>query len=225
MLRAMLSRLTIAALTFAGPAPAASAAPPAEPSAVEASPEPAPEAEPAPDAEPSAEAEREPEPEAERPSGGGVAGSLVDPDDPDAQRAKADLEGESLEPNRAGVPERLTPLGRAGWWSLLGAASLASAGGILAGLAERQEQEARRLALGIDLDIGARYRYGEVDELYEKMNRRGRQFQGAARGLFIAGAVGLAASITFFAVDAKRRRGQRDSARLRFGAGSMELDF
>ena len=127
--------------------------------------------------------------------------------------------------NREGVPERMRPLQRAGWWTMFGTLTLASAGGVLAGLAERQEQEARRLALGIDLDRGARFVYSDVESNYSDMLRRGRQYQTSSRVLFIASAVTLASSVTLFSIDAKRRRDEARVAHLRIGAGAMEVNF
>ena len=145
--------------------------------------------------------------------GGGVAGGIVDPNDPNAQRAKSDLEGESLERGRDGVPERLPPLARAAWWNVLGTVALASAGGVFAGLVERQESEMRRVALGVDLSTGSRYRYGSVSSLYDDMDARAKQYAWASRGLFIASGVTAVAAITFFALQHRRNRVERSTAR------------
>lgn len=218
-LRVMLRALVLA-LVFAGP-PAPEATDPSQSTTPTGdSDEPAEPAEPAEPQSPGTEPESNP-----NLGSGGVGGSLVDPNDPNAQRAKSDLEGEALDANREGVPERMRPLQQAGWWTMLGTLTLASAGGVLAGLAERQEQEARRLALGIDLDRGARFVYSDVESNYSDMLRRGRQYQTSSRVLFIASAVTLASSVTLFSIDAKRRRDEARVAHLRIGAGAMEVSF
>src|SRR5690349_11351894 len=65
-----------------------------------------PPAEPAPAKDPLQPTVTEVEREA-APTGGGVAGAVIDPNDPNATRAQSDLEGEKLDDNVAGVPERL----------------------------------------------------------------------------------------------------------------------
>ena len=166
---------------------------------------------------------------AEAPSGGGVAGAIVDPDDPNATRAQSDLEGESLDTNVAGVPERLPKLQAAGWWTTFGAVALATTGGILAGLAETRQDKAERLAYSFDLNTGRTSLYGPVADDYERLLRQGETYQWLARGFIIGGAVTLVAGVTIFAVDAVRRRrdGRSGSARLRLdpGPGGLSLRF
>ncbi|PRQ09384.1 hypothetical protein [Enhygromyxa salina] len=155
----------------------------------------------------------------EAPSGGGVAGAIVDPDDPNATRAQSDLEGETLDANVAGVPERLPKLQAAGWWATFGAVALATTGGIFAGVAETRQDRAERLAYGFDLDTGRTNLYGPVASEYEQLLRQGETYQWLGRGFIIAGAATLVAGVTIFAVDATRRRraARSGSARARLG--------
>lgn len=210
------------------PASEPSAAP-TEPASVEpesASPEPAPE--PAP-----TEPELAPEPEVtaieqpDVPSGGGVAGAIVDPDDPNATRAQSDLEGESLASDLDGVPERLPKLQAAGWWMTFTAVALATSGGIFAGVAEVREDQADRLAYGFDLTTGRTNTYGPVAAEYQRLLDEGHTYQWVARGLIIAGGVALVTGIALFAVDgAQRRKAARSSAaRLRLDPGGLTLRF
>jgi hypothetical protein len=166
---------------------------------------------------------------ADAPSGGGVAGAIVDPDDPNATRAQSDLEGESLDTAIAGVPDRLPKLQAAGWWTTFGAVALATTGGILAGIAETRQDQAERLAYSFDLSTGRTTLYGPVADDYERLLRDGETYQWLGRGFIIAGAATLVAGITVFTVDAvRRRRGSRsDSARLDLhsGPGGLGLRF
>lgn len=163
------------------------------------------------------------------PSGGGVAGALVDPDDPNATRAQSDLEGESLDTDAAGVPDRLPKLQAAGWWTTFTAVALATSGGIFAGIAEVREDEAKRLAYSFDLSTGRTTNYGPVATDYERLLSDGVTYQWVARGFIIAGGVALIAGITLFAMDGVKRRkaGRSDSARVRLdpGAGGLRLRF
>jgi hypothetical protein len=167
-------------------------------------------------------------------STGGIAGTTVSADDPAAKRAQTDLEGEVLD-RRAAVPERLPPLQRAGWWTMFGAVALATGGAIFSGLAERQEDEAERLALGFDLETGRRTEYEQVADRYQRILDRGRTDQAVSRGLLIGAGAAFAASVTLFAVQAARSRTEgraggadrRGSATVRpgVGAGGFEVAF
>lgn len=151
----------------------------------------------------------------------GVAGNLVDRDDPNASRATSDLEGESLGDRPANVPDRMRPLQAAGWWTLFGTAVLGTAGGVFAGLAERQEDEAVRVTQLVDLSTGSKLQYSDVSEDYEAMLQRGENFSWAARGFFIAGAATAVTSVTLFILD----RRQQKQRRLSFGPGSASVRF
>lgn len=180
--------------------------------------------------EPSVEPEPEPEPESSElapepevteveqrdvPSGGGVAGAIVDPDDPNATRAQSDLEGERLD-SATGVPDRLPRLQAAGWWTTFTAVALATSGGIIAGVAEVRQDQAERLAYSFDLDSGRAIAYGPVASEYERLLAEGNTYQWVARGLIIAGGATLIASIGLFAADGvQRRKAKRSSAQAR----------
>jgi hypothetical protein len=177
------------------------------------------------------EVEREP-----APTGGGVAGAVVDPNDPNATRAQSDLEGEKLDADVEGVPERLPKLQAAGWWTTFTAVALATTGGIFSGVAETREDEAERLAYTFDLETGRATSYGSVADDYERILREGQNYQWVARGFIIAGGATLIASIAVFAVDgARRRRAARsgddrsnnETARIRLdpGFGGLRLRF
>lgn len=160
--------------------------------------------------------------EPEAPSGGGMIGSVVDPDDPNAARAQSDLEGENLERKADGVPDRLPKLQTAGWWLMFGGVTLAAAGGVLAGVAETREDDAERLAYGFDLMTGSSTLYGSVADEYEQTLREGVAFQNAARGLIVGGAVVVLAGVGSFiaqAVQNKNERGRAESARVRIESG------
>ena len=167
---------------------------------------------------------------AEVPTGGGVAGSIVDPNDPNATRAQSDLEGESLDTQLEGVPDRLPKLQTAGWWTTFAAVALATTGGIFAGVAETRQDEAERLAYSFDLDTGRASVYADVADEYETLLREGETYQWVARGFIIAGGVTLVAGVVLFAVDgSRRRREQRGAAGARLqldpGPAGLRLRF
>jgi hypothetical protein len=172
------------------------------------------------------EIEREP-----APTGGGMAGAIVDPDDPNATRAQSDLEGEKLDAEIEGVPDRLPKLQAAGWWTTFTAVALATTGGIFSGIAETHQDEAERLAYTFDLATGRASLYGSVAEDYEQILREGQNYQWVARGFIIAGGATLIAGIAVFAVDGVRRRKAAragdTTARLRLdpGLGGLRLRF
>jgi hypothetical protein len=177
------------------------------------------------------EVEREP-----APTGGGVAGAIVDPNDPNATRAQSDLEGEKLDADVEGVPDRLPKLQAAGWWTTFTAVALATTGGIFAGVAETRQDEAERLAYTFDLSTGRATLYGSVADEYEQILREGQNYQWVARGFIIAGGATLIAGIAVFAVDGARRRKAARSgdttarvggARIRLapGVGGLRLRF
>lgn len=177
--------------------------------------------------------EIEPEPEVTEvehrdvPSGGGIAGAIVDPNDPNATRAQSDLEGERLD-DVAGVPDRMRRLQAAGWWTTFTAVALATSGGIFAGVAEVRQDRAERLAYGFDLTSSRTTLYGPVASEYERLLDQGYTYQWVARGLIIAGGASLAVSIGLFIADGvKQRKSARTSARLRLdpGLGGFTLRF
>jgi hypothetical protein len=172
------------------------------------------------------EVERDPPP-----TGGGVAGAIVDPNDPNATRAQSDLEGEKLDDDVEGVPDRLPKLQAAGWWTTFTAVALATTGGIFSGIAETRQDEAERLAYTFDLATGRATLYGSVAADYEQILREGQNYQWVARGFIIAGGATLIAGIAVFAVDGVRRRKAAragdTTARVRLdsGVGGLRLRF
>lgn len=137
----------------------------------------------------------------------GMGGRMMSTTDPEARRAKAELEGTSLDKDaRADVPKRLPPLQRRAWWSMFGAFALGSAAGVFAGLAEVQEDKAERLAITLDSMTGSALIYSDVQSEYEQILRVGRRDAAVAKGL-IAGASGfLVAGVVLFIVQAVKTR-------------------
>lgn len=166
-------------------------------------------------------------------SPGGV-GNVVDADDPDAKKATAELEGEQLGDDLPpGVPERMAPMQAAAWWTMFGAVTLGATGGVFAGLAEREEDQARRLQRTFDSETGARLSFADVKDDYDASVRRGTAYAWTSRGVLIAGGALLVTSVALFAVHAKRRRAEgaergREQRRARIdkvGAGYLEVSF
>ncbi len=221
----------VTGLAVAAPSDAWAFGPPTQPEPTQpepTQPEPTePEPEPSEAAEPDESLEVEVE-EAEQPSGGGMIGSVVDANDPNATRAQSDLEGEGLDAKAAGVPERLPKLQAAGWWLVFGGVTLAAGGGVLAGLAETREDEADRLAYGFSLETGSNTQFGTVADEWNQTLREGEAFQAAARGLVIGGAVVVLVGIGVFIADGvqrKRSRADRPSVRVEPGRSGVLLRF
>lgn len=167
----------------------------------------------------------------------GMGGRLMSTTDPEARRAKAELEGTSLAKNpSADVPKRLPPQQRGAWWSMFGAFALGSAAGVFAGLAEVQEDKATRLAITLDSTTGSALVYADHKAEYEKILSVGRRDAAVARGL-IAGAGGfLVAGVVLFIVHAVHTRKAEDAkrpagspgpapARVGLGRGGLEVRF
>lgn len=161
------------------------------------------------------------------PTGGGVAGNVISADDPDANRAKSDLEGDTLEDDVEGVPDKLPALQAAGWWAAFGTVAFGTAGGLFIGLAEREEDEAERLAQSLDLGTGRREEYANVSDDYEQALSTGQLYQNVAIGMFVVSGVALIASVTLFSVNgARNRKEKRDKPGIsRIGLGSVEVTF
>lgn len=161
----------------------------------------------------------------------GMGGRLVSSTDPEARRAKAELEGTSLDktPN-ADVPKRLPPMQRRAWWLMFGAFAVGSAGGVMAGLAEVQEDKATRLAITLDSSTGAALVYADIKDEYEHTLRVGRRDAAAARGLVAAASGFLVAGVVLFIVHAVKARKAAEptkpaSPRLGLARGGLELRF
>ncbi|MDC0719368.1 hypothetical protein [Nannocystis bainbridge] len=155
-------------------------------------------------------------------SQGAGLGSTVATTDPEGKRAKAELEGTALRDKPAeGVPERLPPLQRGGWWAVFGGFALASTGGVFAGLAETEEDKAARLIAQIDPETGASLQYADVKDEYDDILARGRRDAILARSFLAAGGVVLAVGISLFIADRVKRRPTRVQASL----GGLQVRF
>lgn len=155
---------------------------------------------------------------------GGMGGRLIDADDPEARRAEAELEGTALDDKvRAGVPKRLPPLQRAAWWCMFGTFALGSTGGVFAGLAEVQEDEAQRVVVTLDTGTGGQQLYaGSARAEYEAALRTGRRDANIARGFLAGAGVTLVAGVVLFIVHATRARKQ---GRVSAAAGGLAVHF
>ncbi|MEZ4379727.1 MAG: hypothetical protein R3A79_00145 [Nannocystaceae bacterium] len=152
--------------------------------------------------------------------------SVISSTNPEARRARADLEGTTLLDNTSeDVPERLPPLQRAAWWTMFGTFALATTGGVFAGLAEVQEDRAQRLATTIDIEAGGAFDYADKQAEYEDLLKKGERQAWIARGFLIGAGITLVAGVSLFAVDAKRRGKSKARARLRPAAGGLEVRF
>lgn len=144
------------------------------------------------------------------------------------QAATDQLEGAALEaqePLPEGVPERLPPLQLAGWWSTFAGVSLATAGGVFAGLAEREQNQAESLATTFNIDAGSRLLYEDVQSDYERHLKRGSAYAWTARGFLIVGGAALISGIVLFAMHKKRSK-PSTSARLQWrGGANVEVTF
>lgn len=153
----------------------------------------------------------------------GVGGRAVADNDPEGKRARADLEGSSLSDKPAeGVPERLPPLQRGGWWCVFGAFAFASVGGVFGGLAEAEEDRATRLVVELDPATGSQLQYAEIQPQYEEILARGRRDATLAQAFIGIGAGVLVAGIGLFIAD---RVGRKRPARVSAGAGGLQVRF
>jgi len=154
----------------------------------------------------------------------GMGGRMISAEDPEARRAEAELEGTALDKQaRAGVPRRLPPMQRAAWWCMFGTFALGSTGGVFAGLAEVQEDEAQRVAITLDTDSGGQQQYvGDVRNEYETALATGKRDATIARGFLAASSVTLVAGIVLFIVHATRARKQ---GRVSAAAGGLAVRF
>ncbi|MFO0634166.1 MAG: hypothetical protein U0168_15070 [Nannocystaceae bacterium] len=90
----------------------------------------------------------------------------------------------------------MTRMEATGWWVLFGGVAVGTLAGVLAGLAERQEDRALRLSVRYDLDTGEQPRYADVQREYEDTLQKGRAQAGGALALAIIGASAIVAGIT-----------------------------
>ena len=154
----------------------------------------------------------------------GVGGRMIAADDPEAPYPEAEPEGTALEKvGRPGVPKRLPPLQRAAWWCMFGTFALGSTGGVFAGLAEVQEDEAERVVITLDTDTGGQQLYeGDARTEYERALATGRRDASIGRGFLAAGGVTLVAGVVLFIVHATRARKQ---GRVSAAAGGLAVHF
>lgn len=154
--------------------------------------------------------------------------------DPSPDDGEDDIGGEDIDDDgddiddaapSSQLPDRLPRLQRIGWYHVLGAFTLGTTAGLLAGLAERQEDKATRIASGYDFETGGALLYADRQEAYESSLDRGQAYETSAIVIgALAGATAIAA-ITLFAVDAKRRGPSATARRTRIGPGSLEVSF
>ena len=160
------------------------------------------------------------------PESAGMGGNVVSADDPDAQRAQAELEGTSLSDAPAGVPERMEPLQAAAWWTLFGTFTLATTGGLFVGLSQVEQDNADRLTKLLD-DQGNAVPFTEVEADYNAAISKGETYNKLAIGFLAAGGATLIASVALFAVHGHRKRRARDrqQSQLQLLPGGLEVRF
>jgi hypothetical protein len=158
---------------------------------------------------------------------GGVGGHVTDADDPDADRARTELEGDTLGDDD-GPRQRMTRLEAAGWWTMFGAIALGTAGGVFAGLAESRIDEAERLGLTVGED-GRLPLYDDEAAEYDELVGQARGYNTTAITLLAIGGAAVVTSIALFSVEGARKRKQarRVEARASFGPtrAAVEVHF
>ncbi|MCA9693178.1 MAG: hypothetical protein R3A51_14390 [Nannocystaceae bacterium] len=157
--------------------------------------------------------------------GGGIGGSVLSADDPDAKRAQAELEGTSLTDVPEGVPDRMAPLQTAAWWTMFGTFVLGTTGALFAGLAGVEEANAERLTLIID-QTGSAAQYSTIQDEYETALRKGETYAWTSRGFLIGSGVALVAAITLFGLHARnKRRAAAVARRMQLRGPGLEVRF
>ena len=183
--------------------------------------------------EPASAPEEQPEPAAEGPvEDPAPEDEPPDEEDIDAEDSDEDIYAEGVEEDsqdegatETPLPERLPRLQRIGWYHVLGAFTLGTTAGLLAGLAEREEDRATRIASGYDFETGAAILYRDRQAQYEEILDRGQALETSAIVVgALAGATAIAA-ITLFAVDARRKKPSATARRTRVGPGALEVKF
>jgi hypothetical protein len=188
--------------------------PPVDPSAP--TPEPS---EPAPSDEPTP-SEQVPTPAPAQPEA-----KVVKPPPPKPVPEKSDDDEEDDE----AIPQRLPPMQTAGWWTLFGGFAIGTVAGVLAGLAEREEDRAVRLSVKYDLDSGAQPQYADIQSEYENSLRKGRAEAIAAIALAVVGLGAAVAGLSVLLVgqvrDRQRKRNTPVNARVRVRGGGLQVRF
>jgi hypothetical protein len=211
------------------------ASPPAEPKPAEPKPaEPKP-AEPTPTATPTTDATTPADPPSKPHSAGSTAPSETTTSGPtlgDSNSLGTKSPGSKAPDDDVtvaqGTPDRMRPMQKAGWWTLFGGFVFATVGGVFSGLAERQEDEAERIAAQFD-ENSAQPNYEDVQDEYEQIVGRGKAYAGTAIGLGVFGGALAVAGITLLAVDeARLRKGKgkgKRRARLDVRRGKLQVKF
>ncbi len=91
--------------------------------------------------------------------------------------------------------------------------TIGTVGGVLAGIAERQEDKATRLAVSFDLETGSQPLYSDVKGEYQQALDRGRAAQKAAIALGVIGIATAIAGVAVLVVDRQRNKAGRKTAR------------
>lgn len=125
---------------------------------------------------------------------------------PKPKPAVAASEPTASEPATLDLPPRLPPMQQAGWWTVFAGFAIGTVGGVLGGVAERQEDKATRLAVSFDLETGSQPLYADVRDDYQKALDRGRAAQKAGIALGVIGIAAVIAGVVVLAVDLKRRK-------------------
>lgn len=185
-------------------------------------------------------AEADPEAETETGAGADPEAELAADEASDDASAKAEPADAATKPDQAAAPGALgptaaplRPMQTAAWWTMFGAFAMGTTAGVLAGLAERQEDRATRLSTLFDAETGAQPLYADRKAEYEQYLRRGEGYATAALGVGIVAGAATIAAITLFAIDARRQRGDATRkakepprrASLRVRGGGMEVRF
>jgi hypothetical protein len=171
-----------------------------------------------------AEAPPEPDPDPDEPAEAidGTDGDDIATSAPDATEGAADDDTRhggaaddvfDVAPDAEAGPPPLTRLQTAGWWTLFGAFAVGTTAGVFAGLAERQEDRALRLATLFDAETGRQPLYADHADDYERYLQRGRAYQRTAIGLAAVTGTAAIAAVVMFALDASRRRASASAQR------------
>ncbi|MBX7078445.1 MAG: hypothetical protein K1X88_04590 [Nannocystaceae bacterium] len=204
--------------TAPSPEPTSTATAPADASPDDASPDAAsPDATTGRDASDDASASPEPTPAAAKRSPSPRKPAVPTPE----PAAKDDEDDEAL-------PQAMTRMEATGWWVLFGGVAVGTLAGVLAGLAERQEDRALRLSVRYDLETGEQPRYADVQREYEDTLQKGRAQAGGALALAIIGASAIVAGITITAVGrarAVRAAKGKQAHRFDLRGGSLAVRF
>ena len=150
----------------------------------------------------------------------------------DEEALEEALEEEEAADNTPPPPqgEALRPMQTAAWWTMFGAFAVGTTAGVLGGLAERQEDRATRLSTLFDTQTGAQPVYADRQDEYEGYLSRGDAYAKAAIGVGVLAGVTAIASITLFAIDARRQRTEKKSdspprAKVAISPGHVRVRF